>query len=990
MNTPDPFAQPEPDGPELVRAGSYWLPPLDDPTGKAVRRMRATTFAKAVSDQFALGRWQQRQLLIGLAAREDLYDLARATDTGDRKALDALIERVQEAAKGVTGDGAATGTALHAHAEQHDRTGAHTAREKWAPKLANRAEALAAHGLRVDPRYIERVVLHDRLDVVGRFDRLVMCPDGRWRVFDDKSQKRFYDWLEIGIQLAVYQGADAMWDEDARTWEPMPDIADDYAIVLHMPVTMPGADPDAVAVHHVDLAEAREALDLVDRVIRLRKRSGRWGREVEAPTGLPAANLVGAVTPEQRVAAALREAASQQALLEIAEEARRGGAWGPVLEAVAATRWPELPATSPEPNAHLPRRTPGKWGEIKGVVLVDADGWSGPVPGYDFPRPHALPITEAEFDARAERSTVAREIPSSDGPIPITETPEEQARAKHSRAVMARARENFRARQAVTADPFSQPEFETDEDRDARADSFDEDPFASAGGIDMSAFLFGERPQGQPIEPKLDGDGRDPHCPECNTDNHRCGGCGEPLEHGQYDCGAHDDERDAVDFGTGVAVAAAQERVVLDTIEAAVPTFPCADPLGCDNGTARARGERCDGCKQTAETELGWDANWGTPLASGTAVPQPTSTERLAARGLEMLNAIGWKGDGLSLDAPISETEFERRLRHSLTTWSSDEARAAAMTAHGVTETDLAAVPGYARSRVEGELKLGVGYGRPLASEAAMPTEVVAELPEQRETVPGKTLAEVRKRAERSATPRGRTRLLNDLGRKPEYERWADALREACEDVWREGERKDAELKDLGKAVGEGFREEAAETPSPEAEAFDRVLAEASPFAPPVAPEPAPVDDDSIRPAYEPSHLKTIESVEVLVRVGEKANTRMERRQVIKEVFRRNAWTDSVNRRLVLEHPRGWAPGDEEAAIRAASGPVEPAGDTPALVASRAVLLEQLADRVRNATEVAQIAALYDEFHPQGLWVDGLTVIGQERARELAEAARNS
>ncbi len=110
-------AKPSPDEGGIVRDrwGRYMLP--DPNTGEMRAWTRATTFAKTISDTYALHHWQQRMVAKGLAMRPDLLALVGMTE--DKKELDRLCDMAKEAAGSKVG--ANLGTAVHNYTEQLDR-----------------------------------------------------------------------------------------------------------------------------------------------------------------------------------------------------------------------------------------------------------------------------------------------------------------------------------------------------------------------------------------------------------------------------------------------------------------------------------------------------------------------------------------------------------------------------------------------------------------------------------------------------------------------------------------------------------------------------------------------------------------------------------------------------------------------------------------------------------------------------------------------------
>lgn len=303
----DPFMTSDSPGIEeqpLITAGRYRIPELlrgfsgEPLTGgqKKGGRQRVTTLVKAIADSRALDLWHQRQLLYGIVQRPDLYDLLCATvattpDPADlKKALDELSPRVLAAAG--ADEGATLGTAFHGFTEAQDLGLMHYARAIWHGKLRNYTEGLREHGFEVHEEYVERVIVCERYNVAGTFDRLLWDTGaGLYRVGDLKTQKAFWTWLEIAAQMAAYSLADAIWDRRKQCFVEMPKVADDYAIVAWMPRVHPGAgdgaSPDGVDWFQVDLERGREALELCVQVDRMRSdaKSKRqtWGVLRPAP-----------------------------------------------------------------------------------------------------------------------------------------------------------------------------------------------------------------------------------------------------------------------------------------------------------------------------------------------------------------------------------------------------------------------------------------------------------------------------------------------------------------------------------------------------------------------------------------------------------------------------------------------------------------------------------------------------------------------------------
>lgn len=325
-----PGAKPETE--QLIVNGRYSLPPIDDPTGKRRSLQRVTNFVKQISDTEYLNKWKLRQVVLGLALREDLYDKACSLDPMQKGDTDQLVEQAIEAAKShgsfVSG-GNETGTALHNYTDNLGHTPARI-RPKWAPKVENYHRALHEHGLRVVPGLSERLVISERYGTCGRLDDVYEDPWGNWFVADRKSQKDFYTWFEIGAQLALYQCSDAMWNEAECRFEDMPKLSPDYAFVAWMPLVHPGPDPEAVTLYDLPLEGPRKLLDEILLVRTLRTEARRWATPMES------LSLI------ERIARDIRDAESFADLTRIARANPALNIEGDPLNRMAAKRWAEL------------------------------------------------------------------------------------------------------------------------------------------------------------------------------------------------------------------------------------------------------------------------------------------------------------------------------------------------------------------------------------------------------------------------------------------------------------------------------------------------------------------------------------------------------------------------------------------------------------------------------------------------------------------------
>lgn len=224
--------------------GRYKLPDAD---GSTSGWTRATTFAEALTEQFGLSIWKQRQVAYGLGKRPDLLALA-STISGpeDKRALSEIVENAHAAA--ATDFKANMGTAVHQACALAERAmsapgvGGVTAEmalsnvpTEFVEHVRNYRAAVQAAGFRIDPRYIERTVIVPEYHVAGTFDNLVLCPDGKYRVLDKKTGNLDYAAIEFAVQLALYANGKAIRNYESNSYEPMPpNLATDYAIIAHI------------------------------------------------------------------------------------------------------------------------------------------------------------------------------------------------------------------------------------------------------------------------------------------------------------------------------------------------------------------------------------------------------------------------------------------------------------------------------------------------------------------------------------------------------------------------------------------------------------------------------------------------------------------------------------------------------------------------------------------------------------------------------------
>lgn len=349
------------DNPEIERDrwGRYLL--KNPISGNKEPFTRATTFAKSISDTFALSQWAQRMTAKGLAIRPDLVANAYHLDVKkDRDELNKLVED----AKAAAGDKVAAnmGTALHTFTERVDEE-PHAGVEELVPEshwpdVKAYRSALEEGGIRVIPEMIERVTAVPEFEVAGTLDRgldLSDClldlgsdvdlSDGCEVIGDLKTGRDLqYGWNEISIQLAIYamgvKGC-GVWNLRTKTWDPPRPVRQDFALVIHLPV-----GEHKATLYKVELEPARRAMELCRDVRKWRKYrvlaeplaiaeagSVTTGRPFGKLPDEPPVTLTGPTWLER-----FQGAGSRGELSQLFQEATAAGVWSDVLQQAGLDR----------------------------------------------------------------------------------------------------------------------------------------------------------------------------------------------------------------------------------------------------------------------------------------------------------------------------------------------------------------------------------------------------------------------------------------------------------------------------------------------------------------------------------------------------------------------------------------------------------------------------------------------------------------------------
>jgi hypothetical protein len=290
-------AAPAPDQiPEVPTAipRDRWDRPLITPPGggRPVAYTRASTLGKALTDDYHLSRWLQRNVALGLSRRPDLVALAAAIRTNegdDRGPLDEIAEKAHEAAKG--DKGANVGTALHKLSERRD------AGEDLSYLPDDLMAALDAYSRCMAAFRVlatETFVVYDGLQTAGTFDRVVVLlvdlkfshpilgevviPAGTVLVLDLKTGKvesaKYWDAVYAVQQFVYGHGVPYDAAKGRRAWAdilgPGNEPSKRWALILHVPSDSP-KDAGLVVV---DLEIGEALAELATEVRRARKVKG--------------------------------------------------------------------------------------------------------------------------------------------------------------------------------------------------------------------------------------------------------------------------------------------------------------------------------------------------------------------------------------------------------------------------------------------------------------------------------------------------------------------------------------------------------------------------------------------------------------------------------------------------------------------------------------------------------------------------------------------
>jgi hypothetical protein len=298
------------------------LPATGGKTAKRVAYRRATTFVGCLDDMNGLMKWMSRQVAMGMGQRKDLVLAAAAADPADKKKLGEIADKAAEHAKGIAGDAAETGTALHSLTERIDRgLPLGVVPSEYQADIEAYRKATEA----LDFTAIETFRVHDDFQVAGTADRIGNLK-GRAMIVDIKTGSIDYP-HKMAMQLAMYARSlpyDIATDKRGTDAEPV-DL--NRGIIIHLPAGQGRCD-----IYEIDISKGWGACLIAKQVWDWR---GRKGLTTLIDPTAP-------VPPPATWESLILGADSKDRLREIWRRASELGQLTPELKATAKVRSEEL------------------------------------------------------------------------------------------------------------------------------------------------------------------------------------------------------------------------------------------------------------------------------------------------------------------------------------------------------------------------------------------------------------------------------------------------------------------------------------------------------------------------------------------------------------------------------------------------------------------------------------------------------------------------
>ncbi len=212
---------------------------LSDKLPKRIGLQRVTTLSKAAESTDSLTGWACRMTLIGAASRPDIIASTQATDSDDRKALDALVEKAKEL--GGANVRRELGTAVHKFFELKAANPDYQVPDAYAADVDAILAAIDDAGFDIVTEHSEQMVAIYAIGCAGTPDLILReRTTGLYYIGDLKTGASVaYGTLGWATQLSVYSMADAFYvhgaDTDGRDDRlvTMPDVSRDRGVIIH-------------------------------------------------------------------------------------------------------------------------------------------------------------------------------------------------------------------------------------------------------------------------------------------------------------------------------------------------------------------------------------------------------------------------------------------------------------------------------------------------------------------------------------------------------------------------------------------------------------------------------------------------------------------------------------------------------------------------------------------------------------------------------------
>lgn len=249
--------------------GYYKLPHPE--TGRPTLYPRATTVAKVLDDVTGLEKWRRREtvravvellnivtehgndaqagVVPGHTAGELVNNLVQAYATATKVTeIDNALEKLFDMMGGA--EAREFGECIHAWLEA---LAAGVVLLRDVPDMARPHvdafhRVLARHGLIVIPQYVERTVLNANAElaehVAGKLDCILQSVATGELILGDikttKAESIQYNWITWACQVGgVYGWATHLLNIDGAGWETMPEVNQDYAVIISVPSDHP-------------------------------------------------------------------------------------------------------------------------------------------------------------------------------------------------------------------------------------------------------------------------------------------------------------------------------------------------------------------------------------------------------------------------------------------------------------------------------------------------------------------------------------------------------------------------------------------------------------------------------------------------------------------------------------------------------------------------------------------------------------------------------